>query len=1165
MKKLLRSLCVAFFAIAGCAAYGATYTFPSGTLPAGCSSSGTTVTCSSLTLGFQDVVNVTGASPVTVNVNGTFDSGNQASVNVSGAAANLNFVVSGAATINDRSRLNANLTAASVNSSGTLATLGGNVTATSGGVTIGFQVTVAGSITTNAGAILISNQALVSGSVTSGSGSIQLNFKAVVSGGLQTSGAITLDNEAEVNGAIVGGAGAVTTNFKAKVAGAISTTTGGIAIGQQVQASSCVRSTASGPITLGFQANVNSVCCGTTCGTACVTKDSSIAMPPLCTALQTCIVDSFATGTLDPSLWNPLALGGSFVPQVVDVSGQKRLRLTTANGSLATLVQLKKWFPAAGNKIVVTFDHYVYGGNGADGVVIVFSDASVTPAPGASGGSLGFAQKTGVNGFAGGWLGVGIDEFGNFPNPSEGRVGYPAGWVAPVGANGVAEFRANNVSVRGSGSGTTGYRLLANTGTLATPIWAGTNTSATLQKYRITIDNSNNTNAYVTVQRDTSGTGSSYTAVIPTFDVLGANSGQSTVPANLLVSLGSGTGGQNNIHELANLSICATYINDPGGSNVANNFECVETGVNTPWVAAARKPLYTKLVGTAFKFDVAALKADGTLESNYVAAGGNSKYARVELFDDATPAASCSAYSSPVASQTVTFASGVFSGTAGRVLTSNFNIATPYRKLRCRVKECTDSTCASFTAVTPGCSSDQFAVRPAAAALVTSATAVGPTATAIPAIKVGDNFTLRATTNASGSYSGTWTLDATKLTAQEPTSASKLSGGAVGTLTPSSLVANAPAVSATYDEVGYLYLAAGAFIDSSFAATDRATGDCITSTTSGNNVSDTLSGGKYGCDIGNRVEVSLGRFYPHRFKVSNQALTAACSAVSPFTYFGQDGFSTAFTVTAENASNGTTANYRGLFAKLNLANYAAYGFSSGISATPTLLPLPAGSALSSSSTAPTGTWGTGTANIVARHRMSRPTALTGATLITVTAAPTDGEVPASTGTAVAANASFRYGRLRLQNAYGSEKLALSVPVQAQFYDSTAGAFRLNTDDSCTALAMPSKRSLLGAALPDGAANVYYYPTVAGGNQITSTSTTGTVAAALSAGAASINFSAPGTNGWVDLILATPDHLKYNWGNCSGQTGTAGLLDDLPCARATFGIYKSPLIYRRENY
>jgi Concanavalin A-like lectin/glucanases superfamily/IPT/TIG domain len=277
---------------------------------------------------------------------------------------------------------------------------------------------------------------------------------------------------------------------------------------------------------------------------------------------------------------------------------------------------------------------------------------------------------------------------------------------------------------------------------------------------------------------------------------------------------------------------------------------------------------------------------------------------------------------------------------------------------------------------------------------------------------------------------------------------------------------------------------------------------------------------------------NIGRFYPDHFTISGAAVTAACTAGTAFSYFGEDGFSTAFTLTAQNLSGGTTTNYTGTFAKLGISTYANFGF--------TAAALPAGSTLSSSATVPSGSWSNGVAAVTAKHQISRPTALTGQTSITVSAAPTDGEVPAGTASSLGA-ATLRYGRLQLQNAYGSELLALPVPLRAQYWNGSAWV--TNADDSCTTITAPTSGAGLTLHLSTGV-----------------TTASVNVSGKLASGDAGLRFTAPGAgnSGYVDISipLALKPWLQFPW---------AGGANVDPTGRATFGIFRSPLIYRRENY
>jgi hypothetical protein len=133
-----------------------------------------------------------------------------------------------------------------------------------------------------------------------------------------------------------------------------------------------------------------------------------------------------------------------------DPAGSGVLRLTDGNPSEAASLVFNGTFPTSAG-LSVTFDQYQYGGNGADG--ISFDLAVAPPLPTAGGGGGG---ALGYTGFPFGYLGVGLDAFGNFTNTLTDGTGC----TDPPGTFSGAS--PNEVAVRGPGNALAGYCLLAS-------------------------------------------------------------------------------------------------------------------------------------------------------------------------------------------------------------------------------------------------------------------------------------------------------------------------------------------------------------------------------------------------------------------------------------------------------------------------------------------------------------------------------------------------------------------------------------------------------------------------------------------------------------------------------------------------------------------------------
>src|ERR1700729_1373273 len=148
---------------------------------------------------------------------------------------------------------------------------------------------------------------------------------------------------------------------------------------------------------------------------------------------------------------NPLASCTS----ATDPQGSGKLRLTSNGTGLEGGVFASTSVPTS-QGLDATFNSYQYGGSfGADGIAFVL--AAVDPANpatpsaiGQSGGALGYSAQNSTNaGLAHGYLGIGIDPYGNFSNKFEGT-----GCTDPAN---ISQRMPGQVVVRGPGNGTVGH------------------------------------------------------------------------------------------------------------------------------------------------------------------------------------------------------------------------------------------------------------------------------------------------------------------------------------------------------------------------------------------------------------------------------------------------------------------------------------------------------------------------------------------------------------------------------------------------------------------------------------------------------------------------------------------------------------------------------------
>jgi fibronectin-binding autotransporter adhesin len=268
---------------------------------------------------------------------------------------------------------------------------------------------------------------------------------------------------------------------------------------------------------------------------------------------QVVTVNQSFTGSTAPG-WT---LGGIGAYTPVLSNTPNGLTLTNSGGNEATYAYDTSSFSSANATIAVSFTYSASSGSAqpADGITFFLANAATVAAnpggfaPGAYGGSLGFAQKTNagtggvsggsdIAGMVGGYLGLGIDQYGNYSNGTEGRIG---GINTPT-------LTPNAIAVRGPGSGLSGYNYLGGTQTLPTNFSATASATPVVTNFELTISATNQVIVYEEV-------GSTYNQIF-TADLSGYSR-----PANMILGFTGSTGGQDSTQQIANVLLTSVTAN----------------------------------------------------------------------------------------------------------------------------------------------------------------------------------------------------------------------------------------------------------------------------------------------------------------------------------------------------------------------------------------------------------------------------------------------------------------------------------------------------------------------------------------------------------------------------------------------------------------------------
>ncbi len=609
---------------------------------------------------------------------------------------------------------------------------------------------------------------------------------------------------------------------------------------------------------------------------------------------------------------------------------------------------------------------------------------------------------------------------------------------------------------------------------------------------------------------------------------LAATNGATWAPASVTITGGTASAALSNSNAvISTMSGTVTAGTTPVRCYVGGTQNCAIQFANMCTLNAVEvgkgngTPLFTKRTGTSFNLNILSM-TNGVINT--------SSNAPITATVVAANGTGCS----------TTALSNVFTGTfvagdAGRKSVT-FTPNQAHRNARVRMVSGSNIVC----------SSDAFAIRPAQ--LSEPILGVGKDATAsvnyAVTAKAGVPFNLAMTSFAG--YDAVPLFKDTFIEAPE---------GTLGAFTGTISAGPNPTGSFKYAEVGFFRLLRYAFYDDTFTAIDQINDpeDCNLDPSLAADANVATPDGRIGCHFGSPLTEYYGRFIPNHFALTaasmgNRSVMPTC--LSTFTYMGELMTPT-FTLTAQNADNAVTKNYdKDLYITLDPVTGMNAGFiNAPVTGARTPVPVcgatPVGPCFTPA--AVTGSFVEGVAAVVMPvtfHRGATP--VTALDALKFGVAPKDPDNVATVHDIDTVNAIagpnnhtlvgstiLRYGRMHIDNVYGSELLNMPMIARAQYWTGTR--FATNTLDSCT----PQSYSPFVAADYNGGLDATNMPF------------------------ANLLGTSPLVGGVGKFTIAKPSTLAKKGSVQIRSTYT----DYLPgYGRATFGVYRAgPVIYVRETY